>query len=338
MIVNGINTEDITLVVQGPVNRNCTASCLASYRKYLPGAKIILSTWEGSKVEDLDYDEVILNKDPGNFIDIKTSNIEHYNNVDRQIVSTINGLKLVKTKYAFKIRTDFQLINHSFLGYFDKYIQFNSKFKIISKRILICTTCTRNPTKTFKFPFHISDFVFFGTTDDLVDLFDIPLTKDSDKNWCLINKKNRKSGEFLCRFTPEQYIFISFLKKHGVDVKCEYYDDYSNENIELTKLYIVNNFTLLNTEQFNLLPFKREFLTTNNINYLNTCYTHYDFLKMYKKYCNNFYFLPSYDKERCNSITFYKIVKRKILKPFVNIICIFIKNRNLKNKIRQIYQ
>ena len=57
--------KNISVVVQGPILPFQTAICLKSIRKFLPKAEIILSTWEGSNINDLDYDVLVLNKDPG---------------------------------------------------------------------------------------------------------------------------------------------------------------------------------------------------------------------------------------------------------------------------------
>lgn len=91
-----INSQDITVVVQGPIigkpddsfEEKHTQICLQSIRKYLPKAEIVLSTWEGSDVRGLDYDVLIENKDPG-----KSMMGDFSINCFRQIVSSINGLK-----------------------------------------------------------------------------------------------------------------------------------------------------------------------------------------------------------------------------------------------------
>lgn len=40
-----IDSADISVVVQGPVNYEQTKECLKSIRKFLPKSEIILSTW-----------------------------------------------------------------------------------------------------------------------------------------------------------------------------------------------------------------------------------------------------------------------------------------------------
>ena len=56
-----ISNKNISVVVQGQVRDGEIEVCLSSIRKYLPGATIILSTWDGSNVKGLDYDKLILN-------------------------------------------------------------------------------------------------------------------------------------------------------------------------------------------------------------------------------------------------------------------------------------
>ena len=54
-----INSIDISVVVQGAIDKENTPKCLKSIREFLPNAKIILSTWKNSNVENLDYDMLV---------------------------------------------------------------------------------------------------------------------------------------------------------------------------------------------------------------------------------------------------------------------------------------
>ena len=64
MLINNIDTKDISVVVQGAIDKGYTPLCLKSIIKYLPESEIILSTWEGREVDNLDYDVLILSEDP----------------------------------------------------------------------------------------------------------------------------------------------------------------------------------------------------------------------------------------------------------------------------------
>ena len=63
-----IDSKEISVIVQGAVDKKITPKTLKSVRKYLPNAEIILSTWEGTDISGLDYDIVLLSKDPGAYI------------------------------------------------------------------------------------------------------------------------------------------------------------------------------------------------------------------------------------------------------------------------------
>ncbi|MFN3393310.1 MAG: WavE lipopolysaccharide synthesis family protein, partial [Candidatus Thermochlorobacter sp.] len=104
MKVGIVETSDISIVVQGPIVSNkdfypngWTNEALRRMRIHFPGAEIILSTWKGSNVDGLDYDVVVFNDDPGSAM----SRNRPYN-VNRQIVSTKNGLAKASRKYALK--------------------------------------------------------------------------------------------------------------------------------------------------------------------------------------------------------------------------------------------
>lgn len=104
-----IEGHEITFVVQGPVQifdgrdqpENATELCISSIRKYFPDSTILLSTWHEQDLSGLDFDELVENEDPGplDYGPIR-------GNINRQIVSTRNGLQNVKTKWAAKIRSD----------------------------------------------------------------------------------------------------------------------------------------------------------------------------------------------------------------------------------------
>ena len=55
-VTNNIKSEEISVIVQGPIHKKRTKKTLQSIRTNLPNAEIILSTWEGSDVKGLDFD------------------------------------------------------------------------------------------------------------------------------------------------------------------------------------------------------------------------------------------------------------------------------------------
>ena len=95
-----VDFKEISVVVQGaisgkstdPEHYQITKKVLQSIRKYLPGAEIILSTWKGSDVKGLDYDQLVESDDPGAVLLGEYNGVKAFNNLNRQIVSSKAGL------------------------------------------------------------------------------------------------------------------------------------------------------------------------------------------------------------------------------------------------------
>ena len=228
MIISGINTKDISVVVQGAVDEVNTPVCLKSIRKHLNGTKIILSTWQETNVDGLDYDEVIFNEDPGSTKDDYTCLL---NNMNRQFRSTQNGLRTVNTKYAIKIRSDIILESSNFLKYFGMFAKRNKKYKIFGHRVLFCSYFfKRYLGDTLSYiqpvPLHMSDWFAFGYTSDIQEIFDIELVKEPEyTNYLLIHddiKPMERVYFASYRFPPEQYLLLNCVRRHFNDFKLDY--------------------------------------------------------------------------------------------------------------------
>ena len=214
MIVGNIDTKDISVVVQGAIDKEYTPLCLESIRKYLPDSEIILSTWEGSNVNGLDYDILILNEDPGT--SMHNNKLGLFNNTNRQLLSTQNGIKIVKNKYILKLRTDALLINNTFLKYFYKFNNSNKKYKLLENRIIVPSIYSREYSSETKLNmvFHISDIYFFGLCEDIKDYFlDTKLLPDSNLSEYYSKYQNIiMYYDNSWSYSPEQYFCFSWIK------------------------------------------------------------------------------------------------------------------------------
>ena len=128
------------------------------------------------------------------------------------ITSSYNGLISVKTKYSIKMRSDmyFQSNNLSnLLGIVNK-----SNSNYARKKIIIPSNMAINPDREIKTSFHPSDHFFAGTSKDLIDLFDIPLMNNEQMTY-FKNYKSKSDNKLpiLAKYTCEQYLFYSFIKK-----------------------------------------------------------------------------------------------------------------------------
>lgn len=318
-----ISSKEISVVVQGAIDKKITPKCLNSIRKFLPEAEIILSTWENSDVDGLDYDILLLNQDPGGYkhdfaIYNKTCSM---NNFNRQLVSTCNGVLKASRKYCLKVRSDIILKNSDFLKYWDKFEIRNDEYKLFNHRVLCSSLFSREYSCQcgwgFPTPFHPSDFWLFGLTNDLKDYFiNCPLqTKEEASNWDFKYPNRCPYITLLWRFSPEQYFCVNWVKKYYPDLQFDDWSDWNPQNIELSKNILYNNFVFLGYEESGIYS-KKHFGAERIKSSIQGLITYDLFQKRYKEYCDNTYVVsPS------QSSSYAKLKKHfdKIIAPFINI-------------------
>jgi hypothetical protein len=311
-----LKTEDLTFVVQGPViyvnDVDVTIISLRSIAQHFLGSRIIFSTWIGQLISE-DYSricEIVLNNDPlSGFRDL---NNKIYNNINRQLISTLNGLKKVETKYAIKVRSDILFENSSLLDYCNLYNKYDERFHFFKNRILVTNITTVNPYKRQKLPYHPCDWLYFGLIDDLFDLFDIPLFDEPEfSEWFLYHQKpyNMPFVDNKCRYSAENYIFSSFLRKK-VNIRFEHLCDVSNDNLLLTEKYFANNLVVLHPKKLGIRGLK----TDLGNEYFRYMYTTNDWMKLYNKYSNGNLNIPYFDREKMDYVM--SILKRKLYNVF----------------------
>lgn len=288
----GIKSEEISVVIQGSINKKYIVKCLKSIKKYLPKAEVILSTWSGEDVEGLEtlYDVVLFNNDPG--AEIFTPDGKRQNQ-NRQILSTKNGVNVAKKKYVLKIRSDMELLGCKFLKYFDKYNIRNKQCKILKKRILINSLYTRNSIYKKKknnieyeqpYLFHVSDWMMFGLKEDISNVWNIPLAPEPETSQYFVNNATlRHEKGCLTRYHAEQYIWLSFLRKNGIKIDCDNYYSYNSDLKFLSELSIVNNTFLLEyLKEFDIKCQKYPSQFGDSV----TMHP-FDWYVLYKKYCDS---------------------------------------------------
>lgn len=321
-----VKMQQVTIVLQGTYYYGITEQAIAGVRANLPGAQIIFSTCDQDGAKGLTgYDRLIVSDDPGAFV-YKDRLWEKENNVNRQIVNTLAALKEVRTPYAFKLRTDFLLTGHDFLEYFDRYPKAEEEYQVFGHKILNCTYFARNPRSNLPYPFHPSDLAFFGRTEDLLKLFDIPLMTKEQAYWNL-------ADEHQYQYVPEQYIFLSCLEKNGYPFACRYYNDSTPLGIEQTERYFASNFILLDFNQFNLKHYKKDFSMRLRPLAFRSCYTHIEWMRLYRKYVEPQLEVPQYDAEREEIESMYRHYRK--YRPFVNICALPFRSRFLRHRVRQ---
>ena len=306
-----IVSKDISVVVQGGIEKKYIFNCIKSIRYYLPEAEIILSTWKECLVDGIDYDILVSNEDPGAYAYTSDGKVQNQN---RQILSAQNGIKNASRKYVLKLRSDMQLKGTKFLKYFKKYQSRNDTCKILQERVLINSLYTRESIlKKRTFLFHPSDWVMFGLKEDLINIWDIPLAPEPQTSEYFKNNPNLPHIRGIyTRWHAEQYIWMSFLKKNGIDFQFDNYMSYSPKLAELSELSIVNNTLLLEyKKQFDIecQKYPQQYGENDTSHPLNW------YIK-YQKFCNNSFVIP---KTWYDLLTFnpkYRKLRRHIAKLF----------------------
>lgn len=312
-----ISSSEISVVIQGPTvgadGRLLPelARTVDSVRTHLPEAEIILSTWEGAAAAaDMNPDCLLLNPDPGGLPYRPGHSFE--NNVNRQIRSTLEGLRKASRPYALKLRTDLHLVGTGFLTAFGNFPGRADKLKVFQERIVCCSSYCANPRYSNMTLFHPSDWAHFGLRTDLLKIWEIPEVKEREfmrwfdihpVNWealsrqvslfpaslrrcaqaALSERRNLQKAGFRARFTPEQYIWVSALWKVGYQ-GFQHGMEWSQAAVSESELALVNNWVVLHAEEFGLLSSKYDVTKEANRSDL---YTHWEWLRLYAKVSGN---------------------------------------------------
>lgn len=196
-----------SIVIQGPIitKRNFTLETIKLYKRIFPNVQLILSTWNNTdprtiaSLQVLGID-IVLNPKP---------NQSGISNINMQIVSTVQGLRKAQTSgalYVLKTRTDQRFYAPDTITYLFSLIDaFPLKIKVAQKKRLIGLGFN-----TFKYrPYSMSDMFLFGTIDDMLMYWDVPLDTR------VFPTKPRTIREWTANQICETYFSIHFLKTLG---------------------------------------------------------------------------------------------------------------------------
>lgn len=305
--------SQISVVVQGPslspdgellpgLHR-----VLSSVRQYLPGAELILSTWNGSDAAAaLNPDLLVMSPDPGGMR--YRSGHAFENNVNRQIRSTLAGLRQATRPYALKLRSDLELTGTGFLDAAERFPARMGSHRVFQRRVVISSLFTVNPQHGGITLFHPGDWVQFGLTADLLKLWKVPEANEEglmrwyerhpvrwqelEARWstaptgmrraltrAIVGARQLHESGFACRYAPEQYLWIQALRQtgyagfqHGFDVDAQTLADES--------VWMVNNFVLIQARQFSFVSQKYQVETEEGHPRL---YTHLEWVRLYRE-------------------------------------------------------
>lgn len=266
-----VDYNDISVVISGPVfsskengrNKGWTAYACESVRKVLPGAEIVLSTWEGTDCSALDYDILVLSQDPG----------PNKDNVNRQICSRLAGIRKATRNFLVAMRSESVIVNTNFLNYFCQYqLHGGNDNKILSERVIIPASM---PVRAGEL-FHMGDWYYFGRKEDLLELWDLPYCNDE-----LINKE--KDDIY---YNAHRYLITAFVKKYR-DLQFEKRKDINNANKNLYEQILVENFVIIGLYDYGIqsLKYPLNYKFCKRMWDYWASYSFNDWKKMYNKVC-----------------------------------------------------
>lgn len=291
-----VEFQAISVVVQGPLylseadprGSRLTQRCLASVRQQLPGATLILSTWEGAEHQGLDYDQLVLNPDPGPTVIKFTRKDQPYPvNINRQVVSTANGLKAVTTPYAIKLRSDNLLTRNDFVCLPQRFERRDPQYSLFRQRVIAANLVAKEYTQGKAIPFFPSDFFHFGLTEDLLALWDLPLWEDYRFRTELSGRRQHANYPFP-QLHVEQLLWLAFLNKYRkIELPHKYGE--GRQHKVLSDRLLVNNLIILERAHLGLVVPRH--LDQND----GLPYTHYNFRRwqyLYRRHCDPTYPFP----------------------------------------------
>lgn len=251
-----IPSSAISVVIQGPLNRDkvdpdtgldAMQACIKSVATALPQAEIILSTWQGEKVDNFENCKMIVSEMPPHILDLNG----HKNNINRQLCSTIAGIQAASRSYILKMRSDLCLHNDVFCKLSAYEAEENSAHQLFNSPVNVTNIFTRDPTKT-PMLFHLSDMVHFGRAEDISDLWSHPLFSETymkQANGPVKNPVGNFAGYTSMRLVPEQALTLAWLNKHNINVDIAHICDMDFDRFTLWEQVLFMNFRIFSWQQ-----------------------------------------------------------------------------------------
>jgi hypothetical protein len=237
--------EKISFVVQGPVVTNpqnekgiySTVEVLFSIRKYYPEAEIVLSTWKGTDMSGLVYDQLVLSEDPGGF---KLGGLTM--NYNRLILSTKAGIEKASNQYIVKTRTDIIFTGSNLYDQLKYITQVKSEYGVFNKYVLSTIYYVRNPIK-LNLVFHPSDIFLVGEKEDILSHFNVPIAP----------REYYFNDNDTTKIVSEQYFFVhNIFRKKNINYNIPKWG-YINLNYFLaSEKYLFNNFMFFETTEMGI--------------------------------------------------------------------------------------
>jgi hypothetical protein len=279
-----VKTSDITIVFQGAVKAYAQrdgvpfAQCVRRTRKALPNARVVLSTWEGTEIPaGAALDDVVFSPDPGPLAPLKLTD-NKANNINRQIVSTLAGLRAVRTGHAVKLRTDCFLEHAGFLDFHARQARRDTQ----PRRIVTSAFFTLDLDMFERIPYHVSDWFQFAPSEVLQSYWNVPpMTQGAARHYEQHRHavgSNVWEKRFRAEFAVEQYICMAYARGLGYRVP-RYLNDTSEDVVRDYRRYLASETLVLDPWQIGVVFPKYTWVNNSVVQSLNNV-MHLDWLAL----------------------------------------------------------
>lgn len=241
--------NDLTFLLQGKSTKETNFS-IKIIRERFPGCKVILSCWEGDERIVTEFvDKMVCNIDPVVY-PMKEYKLD---NINRQIVSTKNGLEHVKTKYVCKLRTDSYLDNSDILSLYKRYN--NSGEGVFTEKVLVTNLTTINPKK-MKHSFHVCDWIYLGLTSDVKSIFSLEIKPR--QYFYYFDGKSNLDDSICSQHRAETALFEHFFPNERFEYNNTY--ETNSKTIDLTLNLFRYDLIIVNPWMIGLKSFKHHYI------------------------------------------------------------------------------
>jgi len=245
-----VGSREISVIIQGPLCRQLSPernifTCIASIRKYLPEAEIIVSTWDHEDTSGVQAEKILRLEDPGCFVEQSGNQI----NTNRMLKSTLAGIQAATRPYVMKFRADHNLTSAA-LAVIGLPVSEAGQQKLFDLPVTMTTLFIRNPRRV-PLLFHISDLVQFGTREAMLALWDQPLLRKED----ILHYRPFRNplGNFIgfsaAYRIAEQSLMLGAMQKQGINVRLNRPCQVRLGNLKLWDCVLKRNFTVLDYDK-----------------------------------------------------------------------------------------
>lgn len=208
--------NQVGIVIQGqPVlDKDFTVNSALLYKRFFPGVKVVVSTWEEESCEFFDKCE----QAGIDVIKTKTPYERGAGNLNCQLISSARGIQYLKekgVKYVAKTRTDQRFNWCGWLNYLLTLLNiFPTNGDKQRMRLIFMES-----NGTYKYiAFHVCDFFSFGTIEDMEKFYSIPLDARPNEFFVQNDSAIGQLKESLFEYENREYFSEIPYEKYGEEL------------------------------------------------------------------------------------------------------------------------